>query len=157
MRGSGARVLALDLGEVRIGLAVSDPLGVTAQPLGFLRRHGEASDALSIRALVEEHGAGRVVVGHPLLLSGDRGSRAEHAERFAERLRSRLPGDVAVVLWDERLTTAEAERILLSDGVRRRRRREVVDAMAAVLILQSWLDARAGDPGAGSARDQSSR
>ena len=147
----GGRVLALDLGTVRLGLALSDPLGITAQPAGYLRRRGEASDPEAIRALVSEHDVGLVVVGHPLLLSGARGARAEDAERFAGRLRSRLPEDVAVSLWDERLTTAEAERILVADRVRRRRRREVVDAMAAVLILQSWLDAHAG------ARDQSSR
>ncbi len=135
-----ARILALDLGDARVGLALSDPLGVTAQPLGALRRVGPRQDVARLRALVEEHRVTRVVVGHPLLLSGGAGERARGAEDLAATLREAL-GGIPVELWDERLTTVEAERLMLQGDVRRRRRREVVDSLAAALILQSWMEA----------------
>jgi putative Holliday junction resolvase len=134
------RVLGLDLGDVRIGVAVSDPLGLTAQPEPHLRRIGPRKDLDQVRQLVERHGVERVIVGHPLLMSGESGERARQAEAFAERLREHL-GGTPVELWDERLTTVQAERTLLTDNVRRDRRKQVVDGMAAALILQSWLDA----------------
>ena len=144
MTAPRGRVLALDLGDVRIGLALSDELGITAQPAGCLARSGGRSDLKAIRVLVEEHGVSRIVVGLPLLLSGEEGTRAQGARETADRLRRTLPG-IAVELWDERLTTAEAERVMIADGVRRKRRRETIDAMAAVLILQSWLGAHPED------------
>jgi putative Holliday junction resolvase len=138
-----ARVLALDLGSARIGLALSDPLGVTAQPAGKLDRSLLKRGLSPLVALVREHDVATVVVGHPLLMSGEAGTKAKEAEAFAEKLR----GAVAcpVVLWDERLTTVQANRALLEGDVRRSRRREVVDAAAATLLLQSWLDARSAD------------
>lgn len=135
------RVLAIDPGEARIGVAVSDPLGITAQPIGFVARRGEARDLEAIRGLVSQHEAVRVVVGHPLRLSGEAGEAARRAGALADRLREAL-GGTPVELWDERLTTAQAERALLEGDVRRNRRRRAVDAIAAALILQSWLDAR---------------
>jgi putative Holliday junction resolvase len=135
------RVLALDLGEARIGLALSDPLGITAQPHGFLERIGPKKDLAVIAELVREHEVAIVVVGLPKLLSGNEGSKAAEAREMAERLRRRL-GGVAVELWDERLTTVEAERTLVAGKVRRQRRRERVDSLAAALILQGYLDAR---------------
>jgi putative Holliday junction resolvase len=135
------RVLALDLGDARIGLALSDPLGITAQPVGKIDSRGVAADLRRIRALIDEHQAVEVVVGLPLRLSGEAGPRAEQAREFARRLAESVPR-VSVELWDERLTTAEVERAMIRGNVRRRRRREVIDSLAAVLILQSYLDAR---------------
>ena len=135
-------MLALDLGDARIGLAVSDELGITAQPLGYLASTSKRADLHAIAMLVEEREVTRVVVGYPLLLSGEEGSRACEARETAERLRKTLV--VPVELWDERLTTAQAERELVGDGVRRSRRRKVIDSLAAVLILQSWLGAHGG-------------
>ncbi len=147
MSQPSGRVLALDLGEVRIGVALSDPLGVTAQPVGNIQRVGKRRDLAAVRELVEQHEVARIVIGNPLLLSGEAGTGTEGAEAFAEELRKRLP-EVPVELWDERLTTVEAERTLIGGGVRRGKRRKVIDAMAATLILQSYLDSRAVDPDA---------
>jgi len=132
------RLLALDLGDVRIGVALSDPLGITAQPAGVIERSRESTDIERIRELVGAHGVAKVVVGHPLLLSGEAGVRARSAVAFVARLQAVL-GEVPVLLWDERLTTVQAERALIEGKVRRRRRKEAVDAMAATLILQSYL------------------
>jgi putative Holliday junction resolvase len=145
LTGEGTRVLGLDLGTVRVGLAISDPLGLSAQPAGVLRRRGARLDLAAVADLVASRHVTRVVVGHPLRLSGEAGPAAAAAERFAAALRTALP-DVDVVLWDERLTTAEARRILIAADVRRRRRREVIDSMAAVLLLQSWLDSHRAAP-----------
>lgn len=142
------RILALDLGSKRIGLAVSDPLGVTAQGLPTLKRTNRRADLVRLRELVDAYGVERVVVGHPLHLKGYASARAEEAERFAEWLRRdlRLP----VELFDERLTTVEAERLLREAGASRRQRREAADQIAAQLILQTYLDrarALAAPPG----------
>jgi len=145
----GGRFLALDLGEVRIGVALSDPLALTAQPLETIRRVGPRKDLHRISELVRAKEAGCVIVGLPLLLSGEEGTKAVEAREFAEQLRRRLPG-VRVELWDERLTTAEAERTMLAGNVRRKKRRERMDALAAVLILQGYLDSR-GAGGGGAA------
>lgn len=133
------RLVALDLGEVRVGVAVSDPLGLTASPAGWFPRRGGARDLESVRRLVAEHEAVGVVVGHPLLLSGVEGDKAKESEAFAERLRAGI--EVPVVLWDERLTTVQAERAMIEGGVRREKRRGAVDAVAAAILLQSYLDA----------------
>jgi putative Holliday junction resolvase len=122
-------------------MACSDPLGLTAQPVGALRRVGPRKDLDAIRKTVDELGVGLVVVGLPLLLSGEEGSQAIAAREFADRLRKRLPSGVEVAFWDERLSSAEVERAMISDNVRRRKRRERVDALAAVVILQGYLDA----------------
>jgi putative Holliday junction resolvase len=130
----------VDLGDARIGLALSDPLGLTAQPLGYLEGGGRAASLARVVASAREHGAVTIVVGHPRLMSGQSGERALAAERFADALRAAL--GIHVVLWDERLTSVAAQKTLIDGGVRRRRRREVVDAIAAALILQGWLDAQ---------------
>jgi putative Holliday junction resolvase len=126
---------------VRVGLALSDPLGLTAQPYETLERRGDRQDLDRIADHVRRNDVRHVVVGLPLLMSGEEGSRAQGARGFATKLAARL-GNVPVDLWDERLTTVQAERALLAGDVRRRRRREVVDRVAAVLILQNWLDSR---------------
>lgn len=135
------RVLALDLGNVRVGVAVSDPLGLTAQPLETFRRGSPDEDLRQVRRLVASRGVDHVVVGNPLLLSGEAGEQSRQAEQFAQRLREGLDG-VTVSLWDERLSSVQAEREMTADNVGRRKRRMAVDAIAAALILQSFLDAR---------------
>jgi putative Holliday junction resolvase len=130
------------LGEVRIGLALSDPLGITAQPLESLRPAGPRKAIDAIVRVAREHEVHTVLVGLPLLLSGEEGTQATHARAVAEQLGKRLSG-VRVVLWDERLTTVQAERTLIEAGMRRKKRKRTVDSLAALLILQSYLDAPA--------------
>ena len=134
----------IDFGEARIGLALSDPLGLSAQPLESMTCVGPRKDANRIASIAREREVRTIIVGLPLLLSGEEGQSAKSARAFAERLRQRL-GSVRVELWDERLSTVQAERTLISAGVRRRRRRAVVDAVAAVLILQNYLDSGAAE------------
>ena len=132
------RILALDLGERRIGLAVSDPLGVTAQGLATLERRNRRADFDALRGLVEKYNPVLILVGHPLHLSGRAGVQAEKATAFAETLRRKL--GVTVELWDERLTTREAHRVLDAGGATLQQRRKAIDRMSAVLLLQSYLD-----------------
>jgi putative Holliday junction resolvase len=131
------RVLALDLGDVRIGVAISDPRRRLAVPLGVVRT-GAPADLKAIRSIVADNEVSLVVIGDPLLLSGERGDRSRKAEEFATALRAVL--DVPVELHDERLSTVEAERELRSAGASGREARRSVDQAAATVILQSWLD-----------------
>ncbi len=131
------RILGLDLGDVRIGVAISDPDRRVAVPLGTVRT-GAPADLKAVAALVEENDITLVVVGHPFLMSGVPGTRARHAEGFAEALRAFL--EVPVVLHDERLSTVEADRALKEAGASSRERRRTVDRSAAAVILQSYLD-----------------
>jgi putative pre-16S rRNA nuclease len=135
--GEPGRVLGLDLGDARIGVAISDDARRMAVPLGTVRT-GAPADVRAIADLVREHGVTLVVVGHPLLLSGEARERAHHAERFATALSGLL--DVPVLLQDERLSTVEAERALRETGASGRDRRRAVDRSAATVILQAWLD-----------------
>ena len=146
---SHGRILALDLGSKTIGLAVSDPLGWTAQGLPSLRRTNRRADLERLRELVDAYQVERVVVGHPLHLKGYAGARAQEAERFAAWLSRDLK--LPVELFDERLTTAEAERLLREAGSSRRQRREAADQIAATLILQTYLDQARSLGGAGAA------
>lgn len=132
------RVLGLDLGDVRIGVAISDPERRLAVPLGTIHT-GAPADLKAVASLVRDNDVSLVVVGHPLLLSGDAGERARHAEAFADALRSVL--EVPVVLQDERLSTVEADRALREAGASGARRRAAVDRSAATVILQAFLDA----------------
>lgn len=131
-------MLALDVGEVRIGVAVSDPDRALALPAGTIAVRGAPQDLKAVAALVREHGATEVVVGHPLSLSGERGPAAHRAEEFAAGLRAVL--DVPVHLQDERLTTVEAERGLRAAGASGREARGAVDQAAATLILRAFLE-----------------
>jgi putative holliday junction resolvase len=134
------RAVALDIGERRIGVALSDSDGTVATPYEVVTRSGDrAHDHRRIAALVDEAGAGVVVVGLPLSLDGTVGPAAAGVLTEVEELRAAL--GVEVVTWDERLTTVEAERSLRAMGVRKGRRRRVVDQVAATVILQSWLEA----------------
>jgi putative Holliday junction resolvase len=131
--------MGLDLGAARIGVAVSDEDRRIAIAIGTVHT-GAPKDLRSIAALVRENGVATVVVGEPLMMSGEAGEAARHAREFADALRAVL--DIPVELVDERLTTVEAERRLAGAGVDARRRRGVVDQVAATVILQAYLDAR---------------
>lgn len=132
------RLLGLDLGDARIGVAISDDERRLAVPFGTIPA-GAPADVRAIGRLVEEQGISAVVVGLPLSLSGRQGPRAVKAEIFAGMLRSALP--VPVELQDERLSTVEAERSLRDAGVSGAERRQAVDRTAAAVILQAWIDA----------------
>jgi putative Holliday junction resolvase len=133
-------VLGLDLGDAHIGVAISDPERRVAVPVGTIHVGQPPGELRAIAQLVRERDVTAVVVGHPLSMRGEAGVRAGHAEAFAQTLAGTL--DVPVQLQDERLSTVEAERALAAAGTRGRERRRVVDASAASVILQSWLDAR---------------
>jgi putative Holliday junction resolvase len=136
------RVLGLDLGERRIGLAVSDEEGQFAFPAGYHERSGVARDLEALRVLAAEQGVVRIIVGLPLLLDGREGKGALAAREFARALGAAT--SLPVELVDERLTTKEAEHALReAPSKTRRRRKHVIDSMAATLLLRGWLDARA--------------
>ncbi|MEK7404280.1 MAG: Holliday junction resolvase RuvX [Acidobacteriota bacterium] len=135
------RVLALDVGRRRIGLAVSDELGLTAQGLPTLARTNKREDLAALARLAAEKGVTLILVGHPLHMSGEEGRQAEWVREFAEGL-ARHTG-LPFELRDERLTTVEAERVLRASGVSIEKRARAVDRLAAVLLLQGYLDARA--------------
>jgi putative Holliday junction resolvase len=138
-RRPAGRVLGLDLGDARVGVAISDPERRVAVPHGTIRTGQPPGELKAVAALVGELDVTAVVVGHPRSMSGASGPRAQQAEAFAEALRAIV--GVPVELQDERLSTAEAERSLREAGVSGRRRRKVVDESAATVILGAWLDA----------------
>jgi putative Holliday junction resolvase len=133
------RALGIDFGERRIGVAVSDELGITTRPLSVIERTSRVEDIARIGEFASKRKVQLIVVGLPLNMDGSVGPAARRARRFAAALRREL--GLEVELWDERLTTAEAERTLIASGQRRARRREVRDGVAASLILQSYLEA----------------
>jgi len=145
------RILALDVGERRIGVALSDPTQTLARSLLVLERGDERKALECVAALVGEQEVDRVVVGYPLSLRGDVGPQTERVERFAQALAQVLA--VPVELWDERYSTVDAERILRERGMGSRKRRRWVDATAAAVILQDYLDARAWHRGRGLSTD----
>ncbi len=132
----------MDVGSRRIGLAITDPLGITAQGLETLQRQNKRTDFARLEQVIREHKVAEIVMGLPLRMTGAEGIQAEKMQAFAEdvRRRFRLP----VHLWDERLTSVQANRLLRETDMSIKRRGEVVDQMAAVLILQSWMEANAG-------------
>lgn len=138
---SSGRILGLDVGARRIGVAISDPLGLTAQGVTTLLRRNRRYDLGQLRKLLTEFEVREVVVGNPLRMSGQSGTQSQKMAAFAAQLGHTFA--LPVHLWDERLSTAEAHRLLDETGIRDARRKEVIDKMAAVLILQSFLDARA--------------
>ncbi len=148
--GERGRLLGLDVGDRRIGVAISDPDGRLAVPLTTVERDNRGGEVQAIARLAHEEEATGLVVGLPLSLSGERGQQAERTEAFARRLESDL--HLPVVLWDERLSTREAERMLASaprggsrrGGGRRRPERGESDTLAATVILQAYLDSRRG-------------
>lgn len=134
------RILALDVGSRRIGLAVSDPLGITAQGLETLQRRNKRTDLEKLEAVIRQYDVREMVVGLPLRMSGAAGIQSEKMTVFAEELRRRFA--IPVHLWDERLTSAEANRILREAELSIEKRKHAVDRMAAVLILQNYLESR---------------
>ena len=133
-----ARVLAIDFGLRRIGLAVSDALGITAQGLPTLQRTAIRKDIERIRAVAEEYSVQKILVGNPISHSGTATAMSRHAEEFVRKLQGRL--SCPVELWDERLTSVEANRMLRSAGLSIGKRQQAVDRVAAVLLLQNYLD-----------------
>ena len=141
---SGGRIHGLDPGERRIGVALSDPLGIIAWPFTIIDRRTEDL-AKRLRALCTEYDVGTIVVGLPVSLSGGEGAAAEKARRFGDEVQS-ITG-TTVVYADERFTSVQAERLLVGDGMRRDKRRTTTDKVAAALMLQGYLDrARREEP-----------
>ena len=137
---SAGRVLGLDVGSRRIGIAVSDPLGITAQGLETLQRQNKRRDLAALEHVIREYAVREIVVGLPLRMSGAQGTQSDKMQLFAEELRKRFR--LPVHLWDERLTSAEANRLLRETELSIEKRAKAVDRMAAVLILQGWMEGR---------------
>ena len=133
------RTLALDVGSKRIGVAVSDPLGITAQGLETIQRQNKRRDLEALRRLLEQYDVREIVVGLPLRLSGAEGTQSEKMRQFASDLEAHF--HLPVHLWDERWTSTEANRLLREAELSIEKRGKAVDRMAAVLILQSWMEA----------------
>ena len=133
------RILALDVGKRKIGIAISDALGITAQPLETLIRKNKDADFEQIKKIVGDMNASKIIVGLPLNMNGTAGHQAKETYGFAEELKERLK--IQVQLWDERLSTIEANRVLLQADMSRKKRKKLDDKIAAQLILQSYLNA----------------
>ncbi|ABF39561.1 Holliday junction resolvase YqgF [Candidatus Koribacter versatilis Ellin345] len=137
------RILALDFGTRRIGLAVSDPLGITAQGLQTLLRKNKRTDLAALRSVIEQNEIREIVVGLPLRLSGADSSSTEKAREFAAWLEKEFA--LPVHMWDERFTSVEANRVLRESEMSIKKRGEAVDRLSAVLILQAFLERRGID------------
>ena len=138
--GKAARILAIDYGRKRIGLALSDELGITAQPLLTLSRVNRRQDLRRLREICRQYGVAHILLGHPLHITGEAGEMAQEAGRFAARLKTEL--GIETELLDERLTTWEAEQTLAEMKSSSRRKRTSVDDVAAALLLREYLDRR---------------
>lgn len=134
-----ARYMGLDVGDKTIGVAISDELGMTANPVTTIQRTGSIKREIGeVRKLAEENNVGRIVVGMPLMLDGSIGVQAEKVQTFIEEMRKRIR--IPIVTWDERLTTVEVERILIASDQSREQRKKVIDKMAASVLLRSYMD-----------------
>ncbi len=129
--------MALDVGKKRIGLAVSDPLGMTAVGLPTLQRTRIREDLFRLKGVADARGVTTLLIGRPLHMSGDESRQSEYTREFAERLAEYLK--IPVVYWDERLTTAEAHRLMRENGATLEQRKKAVDQMSAILLLESYL------------------
>ena len=137
------RIMGLDYGSKTVGVAVSDALGLTAQGIEIVRRKSEnklRQTLARIEEIAKEYGVEKIVLGFPKHMNNDIGERAEKSLEFKEMLERRT--GLPVVMWDERLTTVEADRTMMETGIRRENRKEYVDMIAAVFILQGYLDRR---------------
>ena len=132
------RIIGLDVGEVRIGVALSDPNQTTAFPHTVIDRSNDAAAIAAIARLAIDQEAGMIVYGQPMSLGGSLGPQAAATEDFISRLRVSI--DIPLYPQDERLTSTQARRVLIAQGVKRGKRREIIDKMAAAIILQSYLD-----------------
>ena len=137
---SGMKIMAVDLGQVRTGLAVSDPTEQLASPVGTITEKNTAKLLEQVAAAAREHGVQQLVVGHPRNMDGSRGESARRAETFAASLEKAAA--LPVVLWDERMTTVSAIGYLNQTDTRGKKRKAVVDTVAATIILQDYLDSR---------------
>jgi putative Holliday junction resolvase len=135
-----SRVLALDLGKKRIGLALSDELGITAQGLETLQRTNIREDLSRLSQLALERNVSLILIGNPLHMSGREGRQVEYAREFGERLQAAT--GLPVEFWDERLTTVAAQRVLRESGISIEKRAQAVDRLSAVILLESYLDSR---------------
>ena len=131
-------ILGLDIGDARTGVAISDELGIAAHPLCTIHRKSRKAVLAELQELVTAHKVERIVVGLPLQLDGETGTQARKVKRFAERLEQQV--NLPIVFWDESFTTLEAARILRGTKKRRRKRKQVIDQVAAVLILEGYLE-----------------
>ncbi len=134
------RVLGLDMGKKRIGVAVSDALGITAQPLTYIERRSLKKDMERIKELAHSYGVDTIVVGLPIRMDGSLGKEAIEIEEFARKLEETL--SIRVVTWDERLSTSAVTRTLIEGDVRRKKRKTLVDKLSATYILQGYLDSQ---------------
>jgi len=133
------RKLGLDFGDKRIGVAVSDSLGITAQGKGYISRTDLKSDLKIIKNYIKKYSIEEIVVGMPRNMDGSYGSRAQKTQEFINFLKNNL--DIPIKTWDERLSSKEAEKVLIKADMSRKKRKEVIDQMAASLILDSYLQA----------------
>ena len=137
---NGGRILALDLGKKRIGLALSDELGITAQGLPTFERRNKRADLAALASLIRQNNVQRLVIGLPLRMSGEEGTQADWVRSFAEELKNYV--GLPVDLRDERWTSKQAERVLMGSGIRHEERKPAIDRMSAVILLQDYLDSR---------------
>jgi putative Holliday junction resolvase len=140
------RILSIDLGDKRVGLAISDPLGITAQGLDTFERSNVSDEYQKIQGICENRQIKECVVGMPLLLSGEAGTQARRVSEWIEGLKKVIKCEVKT--WDERLTSKEAGKIMISQGLSRKRQRENSDQLSAILILQNYLESIRIDKGA---------
>ena len=138
MTGERTRILALDLGKKRIGMAISDPLGITAQGLANLNRTRKRDDLAALEQLAREREVGMILMGNPINMGGQEGRQSAWVREFGEALERRT--GLPVKFWDERLTSVEAGRVLRSSGIGIEKRAAAVDRLSAVILLQSYLD-----------------
>lgn len=138
------RAIALDIGDKTIGVAASDLLGITAQGVETIRRTSVKDDLKRLGELVKDFEATTFVIGLPKNMDGTEGVRCEVVKKFAEKICAAFP-EVKQIFWDERLSTVAAAKSLIAADVSRKKRKKVIDKMAAVHILQGWLDSRRGD------------
>ncbi|WP_040211574.1 Holliday junction resolvase RuvX [Clostridium polynesiense] len=132
------RIIGLDIGDKTIGVAVSDPLGITAQGLTTIHRKGKEKDAAEIKKYIDEYCAEIILAGLPKNMNGSIGSQGEKVEKFCQFLEKRL--NIKILFWDERLTTVAAHKAMLEADLSREKRKKIVDKLAAVYILQGYLD-----------------
>lgn len=134
------KILGLDLGSKTVGIALSDALGITAQGIEtYIFPDDDYEQALNkIKEIVQKEGVKKIVLGYPKNMNGTIGPRGKISEEFANNLRNRL--NVEVILWDERMTTVQAQKILIDANISRQKRKKIIDKMAAVVILQSYLN-----------------
>ena len=143
------RIMGLDLGESRIGVALSDELLLTAQGLCVINSRGTANDLAQVLQLIEQHAVTHLVLGLPRNMDGSSGPMVDKVKAFGQQLAERKP-ELVLEYWDERLTTTAAQRVLVDADMSRSRRRKVVDKVAAGLILQGYMDLRARRAGSAS-------